>query len=334
MDTLTHIALGGCIGEAMIGNKVGKKGMLIGAIAQSLPDIDFIASFFTSTSHNLLAHRGFTHSFLFAVLITPLIALLAQRWGRPFNVSFTRWMTFFAVQSFVHVFIDAFNNYGVGWFEPFSHLRISFNAIYVVDPFFSIWPLIAFIALLIVRSISHNRNKIWKAGLFMSAFYLCYCLFNKWQINNKVEDTLKQQSIAAKRYFTSPAPLQSWLWYIVAESDSGFNVGYRSVFDKTHPITFTFFPKNEQLIGEQTPEIKRLKRFSQGYYTLENYGDTLVFNDLRFGQIIGWQSPGEKFAFHYYLGDSFNNVLVVQRGRFDKWNEDVLERFIQRVKGE
>ena len=28
-------------------------------------------------------------------------------------------------------FIDAFNNYGVGWFEPFSHERISFNAIYV-----------------------------------------------------------------------------------------------------------------------------------------------------------------------------------------------------------
>jgi inner membrane protein len=52
---------------------------------------------------------------------------------------------------FIHVFIDAFNNYGAGWFEPFSHLRISFNAIYVADPFFSVWPAIACVALILLK---------------------------------------------------------------------------------------------------------------------------------------------------------------------------------------
>ena len=45
MDSLTHIVLGAAIGELMAGRKLGKKALLIGAIANSLPDIDFVASF-------------------------------------------------------------------------------------------------------------------------------------------------------------------------------------------------------------------------------------------------------------------------------------------------
>ena len=67
MDTLTHFALGACIGEAVAG-KMGKKAMLFGAIANSLPDIDFAASLWLKPDENLLAHRGITHSFMFAII--------------------------------------------------------------------------------------------------------------------------------------------------------------------------------------------------------------------------------------------------------------------------
>ncbi|MFZ9743821.1 MAG: metal-dependent hydrolase, partial [Chitinophagaceae bacterium] len=52
------------------------------------------------------------------------------------------------------------------------------------------------------------------------------------------------------------------------------------------------------------------------FYTLEKWGDTLVFNDLRFGQINGWENPHSKFAFHYFLSHPKDNELIVQRGRF------------------
>ena len=42
MDSLTHIVLGAAIGEAMLGKKIGKKGILWGALAASLPDIDVL----------------------------------------------------------------------------------------------------------------------------------------------------------------------------------------------------------------------------------------------------------------------------------------------------
>jgi inner membrane protein len=97
LDSLTHIALGACIGEAFAGKKLGKKAMLWGALVQSIPDIDFIAATWLNTSENLLAHRGFTHSLLFAVLIVPLLAMLAEKWHRPHNIALKTYLLFFSV---------------------------------------------------------------------------------------------------------------------------------------------------------------------------------------------------------------------------------------------
>jgi inner membrane protein len=335
MDSLTHIALGACMGEAFAGKTLGKKAMLWGALAQSAPDIDFVTSFWMDTPSGLLAHRGFTHSFLFCAILTPLLALMAERWHRPHNIKLGKWMLFFGAVIFIHIFIDAFNNYGTGWFEPFSHTRISFNAIYVADPFFSIWPGIAFIALLILKRQSPKRKRWWRIGLGFSALYLMYCLVNKAKMDTDVKAILQKQNISYTRYFTTPAPLQNWLWYIVAGNDSGYYVGYRSVFDSKKEISFQYFPRNESLLApvKDHKEVHKLIRFSQQFYTVEKLNDTLVFNDLRFGQVIGWANPKEQFVFHYYLGDKVDNTMVVQRGRFAKWDWEVVKALARRIKG-
>ena len=43
-------------------------------------------------------------------------------------------------------------------------------------------------------------------------------------------------------------------------------------------------------------------------------GDSVVFNDLRFGQIIVSDNPKVKFVFHYYLNKASDNTLVMQQG--------------------
>jgi inner membrane protein len=63
VDSLTHIALGACMGEAFAGKKLGRKAMLWGAMAQSAPDIDFLAGFWMDTPSNLLAQPGI-HTFI------------------------------------------------------------------------------------------------------------------------------------------------------------------------------------------------------------------------------------------------------------------------------
>jgi inner membrane protein len=335
MDSITHIALGACMGEAFLDRKLGKKAMLWGALAQSVPDIDFIASFWMNTPDSLLAHRGFTHSFLFVAIISVFFALVAERWHRPHNISLKKWLIFFGGVIFIHVFIDAFNNYGVGWFEPFSHQRISFNAIFVVDPFFSIWSGIALIMLIISKHSWRQRKKWWMMGLVMSAVYLMYCIFNKTKVNSDAKDILHKQNIEYTRYFTTPTAFQNWLWYIVAGNDSGYYIGFRSVFDSKKKMDFEYFLRNDHLLDsvEDNEKLQKLKRFSQEFYTVDKWNDTLVFNDIRFGQIMGWQDPNGKFVFHYFLKDSSDNRLVVQRGRFEGWNKDAFSSLLNRIKG-
>ncbi|MDE3236280.1 MAG: metal-dependent hydrolase [Bacteroidota bacterium] len=335
MDSLTHIALGACIGEAFFEKGFGKKAMLWGALAQSIPDIDFVAAFWLSPAENLLAHRGFTHSLLFAALIIPIFALTADKIHRPHNISFTKWILFFTVEVLLHLFIDAFNNYGIGWFEPFSHLRFSFNTIYVADPFFSVWPGIACIVLILLNSHSNRRIFWWRFGVIIPFIYLGYCTINKFKINRDVKEVLTAEQVPYTRYFTTPAPLQNWLWYVVAGNDRGYYVGFRSLFDSKKNIRFEYFPRNDSLLNpiSDHEDVQKLIRFSQQFYTVEQWKDTLVFNDLRFGQIIGWKEPRERFVFHYFLQHPEDNKLVVQRGRFAKWDWSIVLSLMKRIRG-
>jgi inner membrane protein len=310
--------------------------MLLGAVAQSIPDIDFISAFWKDTASNLLAHRGFTHSLLFGLLATILFALLAEHYHKKRRVGYKTWLLFFGLQIAIHLLLDLFNSYGMGLFEPFSHMRISFNALFVADPFFSVWSAIAFVALLILKSKDRRRKYWWQVGIITSFVYLAYCSLNKFQLDREVKMILTEQKISTEHFLTTPTPLNNWLWYVVAKDDSGYYIGYRSVFDRKPNMNFRYFPQNDSLLDpiRDREEVQHLLRFSQGYYTVERWHDTLVFNDLRFGQIVGWYNPGERFVFHYFLKHSERaNRLVVQRGRFANWNWETTQSMINRIGG-
>ncbi|MGZ8543677.1 MAG: metal-dependent hydrolase [Flavisolibacter sp.] len=337
MDTLTHIVLGGCIGEAILGKKLGKKALLIGAIAQILPDVDVVAALWLEPATNLLAHRGISHSIFFVVLATAILSLVARYSDRLRRVSTFQWLIFFFIQTGSHVFIDLFNNYGVGLWEPFHNKRLSFHALYVADPLFTLGPLTGFFVLLILRAHARHRSLWWKIGIVSSMIYLCISVINKWKITSDVNEALQNQQISYQSYLATPSPFNNLLWFIVVKADSGCYVGYRSVFDNRTSMDLRYSPSQDTLLQEalNQNEVAILQRFSQGYYTAERWGDTLVFNDLRFGQVIGWQNPRERFAFHYYLLPAeASNKLVVQRGRFAKWNDQTLPALFKRIRCE
>jgi inner membrane protein len=337
MDTITHIVLGAALGEVLAGEKLGKKALLIGAVAGNLPDIDFVASFWLDSARDVWFHRGITHSLLFVVVISLLLAWVARRVDRSAAMTFKQWWLFFGVQMLVHIFIDAFNAYGTGWFEPFSSYRVTFNVLFVADPLYSCPLGIAFLALLILRRDSPARKRWARFGLVLSSVYLCYCLVNKWRIDRVVERQLRQQAIPYNRYFTTPTPLNSLLWYVVAADGNGNEyTGYRSVFDAPgRAIVFRLRPGGDSLLQVKSGgDVEYLLRFARGYYTVERWGDTLVFNVPRFGEIRGWDDPRARFVFHYYLNDPGHNGLVVQRGRFAGWDRRAWRDFIRRIIGD
>lgn len=335
MDTVTHIVLGACIGEAIAGKQLGKKALFMGAIAQSLPDIDFVTSFWMDTAENLLAHRGFTHSFLFLIIITPLLAWLSGKIFRNSDMTMKHWSLLWGVEIFIHIFIDAFNAYGTGWFEPFSHYRVSFNTMFVADPLFTIWPAIGFAVLLILHRNSGNRKRWTNMALILCTAYLLLGIIFKLAVEDKVKRDLADKGIVSGKHFTTPTPLNNLLWYIVAESDSGYSIGYWSVLDKPDSIDFHFAYRNDSLLREATDKhtLDYLLRFSEGYYAVQKWHDTLVFNDLRFGEILGWAERNPKFVFYYFPEYPKANDLIVQRGRFAGWDKGNIMAFARRIGG-
>lgn len=333
MESITHIVLGAAMGEAMAGKKIGKKAMLIGAIAQSIPDFDFIAGLWMSPDQYFLAHRGFTHSFLF-VLLASLLLPMAVNYFHSTRMKFQTWALFFFVQLLGHILLDSLNAYGVAWLEPFSHKRFSFDVLFVADPLFTVWPFIACAALLLLKSSSHSRLRWAATGIVFCCLYIFYAMSNRSKAVTEVEKSLGKQRIPASEFLITPTPLNTWLWYVVAKTSDGYWIGYYSDFD-SRPITYHYFARNDSLLAPQQlvkVETNRLIRLSRGYYLFNQKSDTVVFSNLRFGQMFGWEKPEAPFVFQYYLGKP-NSLLTVQRGRFSDWNRARLLNFTGRIKG-
>ena len=103
--------------------------------------------------------------------------------------------------------------------------------IFVADPFFSVWPGIASLCLLILNRNS-NKRKAWaKFGLVFCSLYLLYCITNKFKIDRDSKYAFIHQGIHHNRYFSTPAPFNNWLWFDLAETDSAYHLRYEELYD-------------------------------------------------------------------------------------------------------
>jgi inner membrane protein len=335
MDSVTHTVLGICAGEAIAGKKLGKKAMLIGAIANNIPDIDVASSLWLSHADSLLAHRGITHSFLFCIVFTLLVSWLLRNVYRDKDFHFKDWVILIGSGMFFHIGLDALTVYGTGWFEPFSHYRVSLNTIFVADPFYTLSLLVAAAALLILKR-SSSKRKIWtQLGLGISSAYLIFTIVNKFHINEIAERAMNAQKISNNNYMATPTPLNNFLWYIVQSDSTGFHIGYYSLFDKSTNIQFRFVPRNDSILKTMSDNenIKKLLAFSQGYFLCDNTNDSLAMCDLRFGQLGGWEDLNAQFVFRFYLGKNADNEYVIQQGRMKGANKKAFGSLWKRIKG-
>src|ERR1043165_4339109 len=238
MDSLTHIVLGAAIGEAVLGKKIGRKAMLWGALADTIPDFDVFASCCTTPAQQLLVHRGITHSFFFILVMSPILGWLWSKWFRKSEVPMRSWTWLFFLGMFTHVLLDSLTSYGTGWFEPFSSYRVSFNTIFVADIFYTLPFLICILVALIAKNGSPRRTKWNKAGLWISTLYLLFTFVNKWHVHDVMKSSLDKEGIYYDDFVVTPTPLNNFLWMGYTHDSLGAYIGYYSLFDKSKDVTY------------------------------------------------------------------------------------------------
>lgn len=335
MDSLTHIVLGAAIGEAVLGKKIGRKAMLWGALADTIPDFDVFASPCVSDAQQLLIHRGITHSIFFILVMSPLLGWLFSKWFKKAEVSWKRWSLLFFLGMSTHIFIDSLTAYGTGWFEPFSSYRVTFNIIFVADPFYTVPFLICILIALIAKNGSPRRVRWNKLGLWISSIYLVFTIINKWHVHNHMSTAFAEQKLTADDFVTTPTPLNNFLWMAYSYDSLGTWIGYYSIFDKTDKIDFRRVERNDSLLKpfEGDESLRLLKQFSKGHYIITKVDSAVYFNDVRFGQMVGWDETDASFPFSYRLNKSADNSMALDRGKFKIPLSEAFASLVDRVKG-
>lgn len=335
MDSLTHLLVGASIGEAMLGRKAGKRAMLFGAIAGSLPDVDAVLNFFVSDLEALLLHRGITHSLFMALIAGPLIGLGLWRYYRDKRGSTRAWMGMVTLNIVIHDLLDAATIYGTKLLLPFSDHRFSFDNIFVADPLYTVPLLVSVTALMVIRRTGTSRRHWNLAGLGISTGYFLMTFVNQHFAVKALDRAYELSGKTRQEYFAAPTLLNNILWNVVVKVEDGFLIGYYSLFDQSNTADLHFVPRNDSMgskVGDAAALVQ-LKKFSNGFYSLSEKEGRIYFNDLRFGQIGGWQNPDAGFAFAFDLTPGTNNSMVVQRGRMEGSKREMLYSLWNRIGG-
>jgi membrane-bound metal-dependent hydrolase YbcI (DUF457 family) len=174
MDMFTHGATGAFIGWALPRRRVGAAAAPLVVAGALLPDVDvFLAPFVGPQS--MFAHRGFTHSLLGVAVLTPLVALVASRFGKERR--FALLVPLIAVGMLSHILLDLPTPMGVMLFSP-SRRFLHLDFLGYVD-----WTLFSIaLAVLLAAWTYADRDAAMRRGILSAVLLaaLSWWLFAEW----------------------------------------------------------------------------------------------------------------------------------------------------------
>ena len=323
MDSITQATLGAAVGEAVLGKKVGYRAALTGAIVATIPDLDVVLIPFFSEVQKISLHRGYSHSLLFCIIASLLLAAFFRKTKWFQDVSFRRLWIFHFLALSTHVMLDAFTSYGTQLFLPITDWRVSFDSISIIDPVYT-FPLLSGVIISIWKfhKDAPRRSLPNNLGILASSLYLLFTLANKQHIQNVVYSQLEERDIPSFRLLTVPVSAGNAVWYGVAKGKDHLYLGKYSTLKKNQ-IDFHKFPINDHLLdGLDEYLIDRLTWFAQGFYTVaEKDGKIRMYNmqcDMQGVRQFGdYKAPT---AFYYEITPLENGEFILDSGMHPSQN--------------
>jgi inner membrane protein len=284
MDSVTQIALGGAVGYAVLGNKVGRKAVLWGAVLGTLPDLDVFIPYGDAIA-NFTYHRSFSHSILVHLLVSPLIVWLITKIHQGTAQFKKQWFYLVFLCLSTHAILDSFTVYGTQLLWPITEYPFGVSNLFIIDPLVTL-PLLFGLGVVLWPKVDRLKaSRMNTIGLSVSAVYIAWTLIAKVYIDHKVHIALEARNIESQAYMSTPAPLNSFLWRIVVSTDNEYYEGYASVFDSPEQVSLDPHPSDLSLLDnlQNLPSIQRLQWFTKGLYSVRLQNDAVIMTDLRMG---------------------------------------------------
>lgn len=315
MDSLSQIVLGAAVGEVLLGNKIGNRAQLLGAIAGTIPDLDVLLSPFISDEiTKLQIHRSYSHAILTHILLAFPLAWWSKRSSKS-DISWNRWYVFWLTGLVTHALLDCFTTYGTQLLLPFTNYLVGFNNITVVDPLWTL-PFMAFlIVCLFLRRDQPTRNLWAIIGCTYACLYMGYTFVNKYRVHQHFEQQLAMQGIPYDELKTSPTMFNNILWSGMALGKDSIYFGEYSWIQSDPKVEWIAFAKNTALIENHPAhrEMEVLQWFGQGVSFAVPQGDSLDFFTAKWGRTdFSQKEPHSAFVFHWRISPKDNGWQAKQ----------------------
>ncbi|MGE4293828.1 MAG: metal-dependent hydrolase [Desulfovibrio sp.] len=289
MDPVTHLSAGAVIFQA-VRHRLPQARLLLPLclLLSVLPDADVL--FFPSDpAFYLLHHRGFTHSVFFVALASPLFALCyARPAGRP---GFGILAGLCAALLTTHIYQDLATSYGTQIFAPLSHARLSFDAVFIIDP---VYTGLTIAAVLIAAFWKPRRQSIALITLVWIFLYPQACAGLRNVAENRYSESLAAQNAPYQCLTVTTDILSPLFWKAILVNDDRYALESIDMLDyATDAPDFAYLRPSRELLTllkAADPFLETYFWFTAYPYYMERLtedgGRELVFGDLRF------QSPG------------------------------------------
>lgn len=302
MDTVTQAALGGAIGLAGFSNTFGRRAIVIGALAGTVPDFDVVMGLAGETA-GWLHHRGITHSLIATPFMGLALGWLTWRWHvvratgteasirRSEHSARAKWMWLWVLCLVTHPLLDFFTPYGTQLLAPFSDHRFALDAMAIIDPAYTLPLLLAIVVGLMVGVRSKFSANLAGAALLATTAYLFFALGENEKAVTLAENSLDEQQIEARQVRAYPTLLQPFYRRVVArQADGSAQIGYLSTLNPG-AVTWQHHsaaPRDMVQAFMDDPVVEVFTWFSRGdvqwQAVVQNDGTTrLYLTDLRYG---------------------------------------------------
>ncbi len=281
MDSISQIVLGASLAHVTLGEKLGRRALLLGAALGTLPDLDVLVPY-EDAIESFTYHRSWSHSLLVLSLISVPMAMLCKRLVKRADISLSRWWFSLWLILITHPLLDGFTVYGTQLLWPLPVPPTAWGSVFIIDPVYTL-PLIVGVAVAWQRQWLQARPLVL-TGLGLSTAYLAWTLVAQQITYRKVVATLELRDIEASHVLVAPFPF-SLLWRVVVINGNEYLEGYSSLLDSQSTVPMQTYDNGKAGCADWLDSwpVARMDWFTRGAFALSVREGQLVLSDLRMG---------------------------------------------------
>jgi inner membrane protein len=317
MDNITHSLTGALAAKLIAHTSTGEKKdggrtlFWLLVVSANLPDADIALRWVSDYFSYVVAHRGITHSVVFAPILALIPAGVFFFFSREKTFSLLWLVALLGIV--IHICFDVITSFGTRILAPLSSQRHSLDWMFIIDPLFTG---ILAVTMILQRQFAQNARSITRGGFVFACVYLLAATISHTIATTKIERAIAERSIQASQVSAIPQPFSILHWNGLIQTGEGVQQAFFSVFnDSLHFVEYT--NSTDALVETvlATKEVKDYFTFTRHpWISSRSEGEKKIveLRDFQFGvapwllELFGQQGTPQPFSLRYEFAPAGN----------------------------